>query len=232
MAPRDVDQLLKAPDLPPLPAQRIPQIESAIVADLKPVRPLASDATYLAAFAGIFLIVCIAGCYIVGQLGWRALNETQRFAIFLPLVAMAALLDLAVVRQMRPAAKYGRSAALISAILLASLALIMAILFQPVSETAFVRHGIGCYRTGITFAIPAALLFALLLLRGAALSPLLTGATAGGFAGLVGLVVLEVHCPNLNLYHIIVWHLSVTLTCIFLGFVFSGVTFGRRLPNH
>ena len=38
------------------------------------------------------------------------------------------------------------------------------------------------------------------------LSPGLTGTIAGGLAGLVGWVVLELQCPNLNLYHILAWH--------------------------
>jgi hypothetical protein len=49
------------------------------------------------------------------------------------------------------------------------------------------------------------------LRRGAAQSPKLMGATTCGFAGLIGVTVLEVHCPNLNLYHILVWHLGVIL---------------------
>jgi hypothetical protein len=70
------------------------------------------------------------------------------------------------------------------------------------------------------------------LRRAAALSPALMGATAGGLAGLLGLLVLEIHCPNHNLYHILVWHLSVTAVCVVLGFVFSSVTFGRWTSNN
>jgi hypothetical protein len=46
----------------------------------------------------------------------------------------------------------------------------------------------------------------MLLSQGAMLSPKLIGAAAGGFAGLVGLSVLEINCSNLNVYHIVVWH--------------------------
>jgi hypothetical protein len=218
--------------LPPVPPDRLKQIETALIADLKPVRPLASTGVYLAAFAGIMVAVCIIGCSVVGPYGWHALSQLQKFAVFVPLSATSALLGFSLVRQMRPAAMHARSGALLSAGIFVLLLLIMAIIFQPARESAFVRQGLACFRTGMTFAIPAAFLFSLLLLRGAALSPLFTGATAGGLAGLAGLAALEIHCPDLNVYHIVVWHVSVTLVCIVAGLIVSSVTFRRWTSNH
>jgi hypothetical protein len=57
----------------------------------------------------------------------------------------------------------------------------------------------------------------LVLRHGAILSPKLTAATAGGFAGLIGLTVLEVHCPILNRYHILIWHMGVVLLSMLGG---------------
>jgi hypothetical protein len=218
--------------IPPLPPDRLKQIEAALIADLKPVRPLAPPSVYFTAFAGLLVAICMVGSYFAGPHGWRALSELQRAAIFVPLAAITALLAFSVARQMAPAAQHARSTALVSVALFIVLLLIMAVVFQPAQESAFVRHGLVCFRTGMLFAIPAAVVFALLLSRGAALSPLLTGATAGGLAGLAGLAVLEMHCPNLNVYHIIVWHVSVTLVCVVAGFVFSSVTFRRWTSNH
>lgn len=218
--------------LPPLPPDRLKHIEAALIADLKPVRPVASTGVYFGAFTGIFIAVCVIGGALVGQQGWRALSELQKLAVFVPLAATIALLAFSLVRQMRPAAKYARFSALLSLSVFVLLLLIMTVIFQPVQESAFVRHGLACFRTGMAFAIPAAFLFSLLLLRGAALSPLVTGATAGGLAGLVGLAVLEIHCPNLNVYHIVVWHVSVTLVCIVAGLIVSSVTFRRWTSNH
>jgi hypothetical protein len=218
--------------LPPLPPDRLKQIEAALIADLKPVRPLASTGFYFTAFAGIFVAVCIIGCYMAGEHGWHALSELQRLAVFVPLIATSALLAFSLVLQMRPAAKHARASGLLSVIIFVLLLPIMAVLFQPVQESAFVRNGLVCFRTGMVFAIPAAFLFSLILLRGAALSPLLTGATAGGLAGLVGLSILEIHCPNLNVYHIVVWHVSVVLVCMIAGLVLSSVTCRRWRSNH
>jgi hypothetical protein len=218
--------------LPTVPPDRLKQIEAALIADLKPVRPLASTDVYFAAFAGIFVAVCIVGRYMAGERGWHALSELQKLAVFVPLIATSALLAFSLVRQMRPAAKHVRASALLSVIVFVLLLPIIAVLFHPVQESAFVQNGLVCFRTGMVFAIPAAMLFSLLVLRGAALSPLLTGATAGGLAGLVGLAVLEIHCPNLNVYHIVVWHVSVVLVCMIAGFILSSVTFRRWTSNH
>ncbi|MGI8959317.1 MAG: NrsF family protein [Bryobacteraceae bacterium] len=55
---------------------------------------------------------------------------------------------------------------------------------------------------GIRFAAAAAVLFWFILRRGAILSPQETGATTGLLSGLVGVSVLEMHCQNLNAWHI------------------------------
>jgi hypothetical protein len=222
-----LDELIASQALPPLSAERLKQIEAGVLADLKPVRPLAPARVYLAAFSAIFLAVWIIGCYIMGQRGWHVLSDFQRVAVFVPLAATVTILVFSIVRQMSPVARYARSSAIASTCFFILLLLMMAVIFQPAHETAFVRAGLVCFKTGMAFSIPSAFFFSLLLLRGAALSPLLTGATAGGLAGLVGLAVLEIHCPNLNVYHIVAWHVSVTLACVIAGVIFSSVTSRR-----
>ena len=73
-------------------------------------------------------------------------------------------------------------------------------------------------RTGLAYAVPAAAAFWLLLRRGAILAPGLTGATAGGLAGLAGMGVLDMRCPNSNAYHILIWHVGVALVAMAGGF--------------
>jgi hypothetical protein len=228
MTQRELDELISTQEFPPLPAGRLKHIENAVIADLRPVRPLASTGVYVAAFAGIFITVCVVGWrYIVGQHGWDALSNVQKFLVFVPLIAIAALLIFSTVRQMTPAAKYTRTAAILAAGLFVMMLAAMTVIFHPEHESAFVRNGLVCFQTGMLFAIPTAVLFTLLLKRGAALSPALTGLTAGGLAGLGGLTILEVHCPILDVYHIVVWHVSVTLVCAIAGSVLSSVTFRR-----
>jgi hypothetical protein len=229
----DLDHLIHAQQIPPLAADRLKQVESAVIAELRPVRPLASDAVYVGAFAGIFIAVCIVSCYLIaGRDGWEALSNLQRPVVFIPLLAIASLLAFSLVRQMRPAAKYMRTTAIFAVVVFLLLIASVALIFHPMHETAFAHDSLVCFRVGMMFAIPTAILFGIVLWRGAALSPALTGATAGGLAGLAGLTVLEIHCPNMNVYHIVVSHLSVVLVCALAGFIFSSVTFSRRWSNH
>ncbi len=229
---QELDQLIASRPLPAVPVVKLKQIESAVVADLKPVRPLAPASVYVAAFAGIFIAACaISWRYVLGQHGWEALSNLQRSLVFTPLVAAAALLVFSVVRQMTPAGKYTRVTALLAAGLFLLMLLLMPVIFHPMPESQFGYDAWVCFRAGMLFAIPTGVLFWLLLLRGAALSPALTGATAGALAGLAGLAVLEIHCPNLNVYHIVAAHISVALVCAIAGFVFSSVTFRRWTSN-
>lgn len=233
MRDRELDELIDLPPLPPLPADCLKQIEAAVIADLKPVRPLAPPGVYFAAFAGIFIAICALSCYcIAGQSGWDALGHLQRILVFIPLLAIASLLVFSIVRQMTPAARATRSTAIFGAGLFVLLVAVITIVFHPIHESAFVRDGLGCFRIGILFAIPTAFLLALLLRRGSGLSPPLTGATAGGLAGLAGLTVLEIHCPNLDLFHIIAWHISVVLLSAIAGLMVLGVAFRRRISSH
>jgi len=100
-----------------------------------------------------------------------------------------------------------------------------AVLFHPIEEATFVATGLVCLRIGLECAIPAALAVWLILRRGAFLTPLVTAATTGALAGLSGLVVLEIFCPNLNVYHVLIWHLGAALASavggLAAGFILS-----------
>jgi hypothetical protein len=76
-------------------------------------------------------------------------------------------------------------------------------------------------KAGLPYAIPAAFLFWLILRRGAILSLRIAGATTGMLAGLVSTTVLEVHCPNRDIWHILVWHLGFALLGLVAGLLIA-----------
>jgi len=201
----------------PPSADQMKRIEAAILRGLTPVQPLASQRALFFAFALVFLAVVAGESLLLGTDGWRALSVLQRIAVFAPAAACAGLLALSLVRLMAPGSRLVISSTRSSIGVLPLLALIIVIVFQSREESGFVSAGLTCLRTGLTCAVPGAVLFWLLLRRGAILSPGLTGTIAGGLAGLVGWMVLEVRCPNLNLYHILAWHWGAALVAMLGG---------------
>jgi len=143
----------------------------------------------------------------------------QKIAIFATLAASAVLLALSMARQMVPGSKHTVSPTTLPIAIVLVLMLVIAAMFRSEEDSAFVANGLMCIRNGLEYSIPTALLFWLLLRRGAMLFPKLIGAAAGGFSGLIGLSVLEINCSNLNVYHILVWHWGVILITSLAGVV-------------
>ena len=207
-----------------LPADRTKRISSAMLGNLEPVRPLAPARIFIFGFALVFVGAVAVGSFLSGTVGWSVLSTFQKAAVFGPLAAFAGVLAWSLVRLMVPGSRHVIRPIWSSIAALTLLVIVIAEVFHPQAESEFVSTGLRCLRTGSAWAVPAAALFWLLLRRGAVLSPGLTGATAGGLAGFAGLMVLEVRCPNLSSYHILVWHWGVALLAM-LG----GLALGRLL---
>jgi len=202
----------------PAPSEiQLKRIQSGILKNLKPVRPLPPSRIFLFAFALIFVSVVAVGTLMLGINGWSVLSMEQKIAIFATLSASAVLLALSMARQMVPGSKHAVSPATLPIAILVVLMLVIAAMFRSEEEPAFVANGLMCIRNGLEYSLPTALLFWMLLRRGAILFPKLIGAAAGGFSGLIGLSVLEINCSNLNVYHILVWHWGVILIASLAG---------------
>jgi hypothetical protein len=209
---RSLTRLLEEAGKGPVPSEsQLKRIQTGIVEHLEPVLPLPPSRVFLSACAIIFLFVVAAGVLRLGTNGWSALNIWQRIGVFASLAASAILLAASMVRQMVPGSRHAVPPAALPVGILLALMLLIATAFRSHGEPAFVADGLVCMKNGLTYSVPAALMFWLVLLRGAILSPKLIGAAAGGLAGLTGLSVLEVNCPNLNIFHVLVWHWGVVL---------------------
>ena len=187
------------------------RVQAGILEDLKPVRPLPPPRTLLLASAIVFLSVVAVGALLLGTTGWHVLNMLQRTAVFVTLAASAVLLANSMVRQMAPGSKHAFAPATLPIAILIALTLLIVATFRSQRESAFILGGLACMKNGVLFSVPAAFLLWLILRRGAFLLPKLIGAAAGGLAGLSGLSALEVNCPNLNVFHILVWHVGVVV---------------------
>ena len=194
--------------------QRIAEI---ILSDLKPVNRLMPERRLVFLLVAIACAAAALGAVMLGAAGWHALHWVQRFAVFACLAGDVGLMAHSLGRQIVPGARLLVSPRLLVAAALAAMAVIFFVLFRPNPEPAFVATGLVCLRIGLTFAIPAGVLAWLLLRRGAILNPALTGLTVGAFAGCSGFSVLEVFCPNLNVNHILAWHLGAAVVSVLLG---------------
>jgi hypothetical protein len=166
---------------------------------------------FLLACAIIFFCIVGIGVTPFGMSGWSALSMPQKIAIFATLGTSAGLLAVSTVGQMVPGSKYSLAPTTLPIGILAVLVIVFTAAFRPREETAFITSGLTCMKNGLTYSIPAAFLFWLMVRRGAILYPKLMGAAIGGLAGLTGLSVLEMNCSNLNVFHILVWHWGVVL---------------------
>jgi len=218
-----LDEVTAGDGLRPSESQLL-RIQTNIVAALKPVRPLPPSSIYLFACAVIFFSVAAAGTLLLGTNGWHAVTMAQRIAVSTTVSASAVLLAVSMVRQMVPGSKHAIAPATLALAIFAALILMMAGTFRSREESAFIADGLICMKNGLTYAIPATFLLWLTLRRGTILLPKFMGAAVGGLAGLIGLSVLEVNCPNLNVFHILVWHGGVVLISSLGGALVGAVT--------
>lgn len=222
-----------APGSPAPAPERMHWIQASLLVDLRPVKPLPPAAAVLSALAISFVIVSTAGVLQLHAYGWHVLGFAQKLAVFACLSLGAVVLALSAIGQMRPGSKFAAPPAWLPAGVLLLLAAAMAAVFEPRPEAAFAVRGVRCLRAGLMYTIPGGLLSWFCLRRGAALDAKLMGATAGAFAALMGITVLEIHCPNLNLNHILVWHLGVLAAAAFAGAgVGSVIAVLRRRPRY
>lgn len=211
MKDREIDDVLNE-------AARVPHaVEPALLrraaesmkASLRPVRPLPSTPVLTAGLVLICAAVALLGAAVAGFYGIEKMTVWERALIFstLGVLAWAAATEFAngmipgSRRRMSPGALLGMGSLLLVGV--------FAFLFRDYRVEQFFSVGIVCLATGLLYAVPAAFLSWLVLRRGFAANPVSTGLVAGTLAGLAGVGMLELHCPNFEAAHVLVWHVAV-----------------------
>jgi hypothetical protein len=185
------------------------RIAAAMRSDLRPVRRMPPPSLLSAALFAIFAGTSWSGAALLGFAGFHRLSEEAIAAIFPPLAALALLAAGGAANAMIPGSKRPYHPAGLLAAASIVLAAVFAFLFRDYRTDAFVHQGIPCLRAGLLWAIPGAIGAWLLLRHGFAVERGAAGLAVGTFAGLAGVTMLELHCPNLRMPHIVVWHLAV-----------------------
>lgn len=197
----------------------IGRVSTALTASLRPVRPMAPAWMLASELMAISAIVAVAGAGWLGFYGIRKLSVAETAAIFIALVIFSWLAALLSVAETTPGGLRWKNPEIMDPVmrnpgmlLLAVMAIWLgmdAALFHDYELGAFVRQGMSCLRAGLAVAIPAGIGSWLVLRRGFAVNPPTAGIAAGTLAGLAGLTMLEIHCPNFRAPHVMVWHTAV-----------------------
>jgi Negative regulator of sigma F len=205
------------------------RIKSEIVTDIQTVKPLAPPAVLFAALLAASIAAAGVGVSQLRIAGWRARDAIQRIAILMILSLGSILFASSLVREIAPGSRVFVPASRSIAGVLAIFAGIFVALFQVHPERAFVATGLVCLRIGLECAFPVAAVSWLILRRGAPLNRIAAGALAGALAGISGLALLEIFCPNLNRYHVLAWHLGAAVASTIAG-ILAGIV-AQRLAD-
>jgi hypothetical protein len=211
MKDKHIDDVLKqaAGASPPVDPALLNRISGSIGASLQPVRPLPPVWILVMAAAIVCAAVASAGGALLGLHGIQKMTAAEIGLIF-PALGIVILFAATVsVSEMIPGSRHLMSP---SALLVAACVIfitIFALLFHDYSTERFVPQGIACLKAGLILAVPAAVLTWLILRRGFAANSLAAGAAQGTLAGLAGVGMLELHCPNFETFHVMVWHTAV-----------------------
>jgi len=208
----------------PLSPATLRHIADGIATNLWPVRPVAPARYFFGAFVGIFACIVALGVYRMGAFAIAVMTPLQAATILSALAISTGLLAHSLVHQMVPGSRHRIPPGPLPVGITISLTIAIVVLFQFQHERNFWANGWACIRAGIPIGVLAAVPFWLVLRRGAVLSPSMTGAATGLLAGLVGTSVLEIHCPNLDAWHILVSHLGVAVLCALAGLVIGLAT--------
>jgi hypothetical protein len=232
---REIDKLLSGATIPQGPnAESLGRIAESISGSLHPVRRLPPRWVLASATASICVVVALAGAAALGFSGIAKMSALERAAVFSALgtLMLAAASELAAA--MIPGSRRRLSSGALLTVTSLCLAAVLALCFRDYQTTHFLHAGLVCLVLGLAHAIPAELLSWLALRRGFAVDAVSAGLAAGTLAGLAGFGMLELHCPNFQAAHVLVWHIGVLLVSAALGALCGAVlsSISANLPNH
>ena len=209
MNEKEIDEILERQRSPDLAPALLAGISSRMSATLTPVRPIAPSWALASGLILSAAIVGIAGASILGFYGVRLLGTLGIGMIFPALAILTWLAATLSVNAIIPGRARFMSPIRLLALVVVAFVAVDAAVFHDYDLGAFVPQGIGCLRAGLAVAVPSGLASWLILRRGFAVDRASAGLAAGTLAGLAGLIMLELHCPNFRTLHVMVWHTAV-----------------------
>lgn len=223
------DWLARAPGLLEPSPDVCRGIRQALAASLAPVTPLPPARVTAFRLVAAFVLFAMGMLAVMGAGGVDRMTQVQIFVMSGLLAGGVALLSLSLAWQMRPASRQSVTAAVAVGALVAGVLIGMALLFPWRWPEAYVRQGWMCGLMGSgAGAAPGAILFWLLIRRGAPLSLVKLGATLGAMAGLLGVAVLQFECSQQEAWHLLGWHGGVLIFSVAAGMALGWLAEFRR----
>jgi hypothetical protein len=215
---REIDAILEQAagtphDVDPALLDRIANSVGRSFAAVRPVRPAWVLGT------GLILIcaaAAVAFAALVGFYGVRKLSGWERALVFPVLAILVWLAATTRVAEVTPGSRRRVSPDSLLAIVTLALLAVFSVLFHDYHTHQFLG-GVACLKAGLVDAIPASIASWLLVRRGFAVNSVASGLVAGTLAGLAGVVMLELHCPNFEALHVLFWHTAVVPSAAVAG---------------
>lgn len=233
MREEDLDEILnRSADEPHnVKPEVLIRISDSVKASLRPVRTLPSRRVLTGAVMLACAAVSIMGAARSGFFGFAKMDSLERWLVFCLLGILAWAASDSYVRAMVPGSRRHLSGAALVGWTCVALLGVFALLFRDYATHNFFSAGITCLVVGLVHAVPAALLSWLLLRRGFAVDAVTAGLAAGVLGGIAGLGMLELHCPNFQAAHVLVWHTAVLPASGALGAGIGWLLSLRRARN-
>jgi hypothetical protein len=209
------------------------RVAASMTASLRPVQPMAPAWMLASWLLSSSAIVAVAGAWLLGFYGIRKLDIAEIGSIFPALAIFIWLAALLCVAEMTPGGLRWKNPGIMEPVmrnpgvlLLVVIAIwiaLDAVVFRDYDMGEFVPQGVSCLRAGLVIAIPTGAGSWMLLRRGFAVNPVGAGLAAGTLAGLAGLLMLEMHCPNFRAPHVMVWHTAVVPVSALAGAILARI---------
>jgi hypothetical protein len=207
----DIDDLLKqaagsAPEVDPAILDRV---SGSIRSSLNPVRPLPPASVLAGGLVLICAAVALAAGILLGLHGVQKMTGLEIGLIFLVLGMLLCLSAVLCVAEAIPGSRRLAPPGTLTVSACVALAAVFSLLFHDYRTERFVSQGVACLTAGLGLVLPAALAVWWFLRRGFAVNSVASGWARGMLAGLAGVTMLELHCPNFEAPHVMVWHIAV-----------------------
>jgi hypothetical protein len=164
-------------------------------------------------------LIMLVGIVIAGIRSPWTMTWWQFLTVGLVLALSSILLAFSLTRQVTPGAAHHVNPRVLVPALAVAFVCAMLLLFPWNASRHFWVRGLLCFSFGISFAALASIPLWIVVRRRAILSPALTGATMGLFAGVLSAAVIHLGCPLAAGPHQAIWHATVPGFSALLGFL-------------